>query len=153
MVRSWISGSSIPADEEWDFLLCVSREFVALAGMWREARLTHPPESRPTQPVDLVESTQAQTTERTPPDTTRPMGPPGDAVSTDRGGRDDHASAVRPPRTTPASRFDDYACKITGGRIVRISLPSEFSRADASRVYAFLLTQVDDGLPGPEGST
>lgn len=155
VVRSWISGSSIPTDDEWDFLLCVSREFIALVELWREARSTPPPPDpksiQTIEPVEPVESTR--TTERTPSDASRPAGSRSDGGLTDRGNHDDRTRAARAPRTTPESKFDDYACKITGGRIVKISLPSEFSRADASRVYAFLLTQVDDGRPDTEGKS
>lgn len=143
-VRSWISGSSIPTDDEWDFLVCMSREFVALSGLWREARSTPPPPPDPTESIDPTRKT-----DRASPDVTRPAGPQNNGIPIERKDHDGHAQATRPPRVTLESRLDDYVCKITGGRIIKISLPVEFSRADASRVYAFLLTQVDDDLPEP----
>jgi hypothetical protein len=40
--------------------------------------------------------------------------------------------------------FIIYKCKISGGRIIEIPLPPEFTKADASKMHAFLLTQIDD---------
>jgi hypothetical protein len=40
--------------------------------------------------------------------------------------------------------FVIYKCKISGGRVIDIPLPPEFSQSDVKRLYAFLQTQVDD---------
>src|SRR5262249_10271800 len=96
--------------------------------------------------------------------TTRPAGatstlstdlPVRTATNGESNHRQGHETSTRTqwtPRSTP-ERLHDYACKITGGRLVKISLPTEFSRADASRVYAFLLTQIDDDSSPDQDST
>lgn len=40
--------------------------------------------------------------------------------------------------------FVIYKCKITGGRIIDLPLPPDFSSSDVKRLHAFLQTQVDD---------
>lgn len=40
--------------------------------------------------------------------------------------------------------FIIYRAKITGGRVIEIPLPPEFTGTDAKRLYAFLQTQIDD---------
>lgn len=37
-----------------------------------------------------------------------------------------------------------YKCKLGQGRVIEIPLPPRFSKADAGRLHAFLLTQVDE---------
>jgi hypothetical protein len=40
--------------------------------------------------------------------------------------------------------FVIYKCKISGGRVIDIPLPPQFSQGDVNRLHAFLLTQVDE---------
>lgn len=40
--------------------------------------------------------------------------------------------------------FIVYRCKISGGRVIEIPLPPKFSKADVSRLTAFLETQIDE---------
>jgi len=47
--------------------------------------------------------------------------------------------------------FIIYRAKITGGRVIEIPLPPEFTKADAARLYAFLQTQVDED-PADDGT-
>jgi hypothetical protein len=42
--------------------------------------------------------------------------------------------------------FIVYPCKIGKGRIIKIPLPPEFTRSEVERLYAFLLTQIDDDV-------
>ncbi|MBK7539697.1 MAG: hypothetical protein IPI49_30975 [Myxococcales bacterium] len=42
------------------------------------------------------------------------------------------------------SNFIVYRCKIAKGRILEIPLPPEFTKTEVERLYAFLLTQVDE---------
>lgn len=42
------------------------------------------------------------------------------------------------------SDFVIYTCKIGKGRLIKVPLPPEFTRAEVERLYAFLLTQVDE---------
>jgi hypothetical protein len=40
--------------------------------------------------------------------------------------------------------FIVYPCKIGKGRVIKIPLPAEFTKSEVERLYAFLLTQIDD---------
>jgi hypothetical protein len=42
--------------------------------------------------------------------------------------------------------FVIYKCKISGGRIIEVPLPPEFTKVDATKLHAFLLTQIDDPI-------
>ena len=48
--------------------------------------------------------------------------------------------------TVPAN-YVVYRCKISGGCIIELPLPPEFTKADARKLYAFLKTQDEEGEP------
>jgi hypothetical protein len=139
VVESWLSGASLPTSNQWDFLLYVSRDFGALSDLWREASAETPSIDREEAPLldhaaldlDRASSEETSPLELSPP--------PTEAEPRT-------AETARAPLATEG----DYVCKISKGRLIRIWLPDDFSRADASRVYAFLLTQADDFDPEAE---
>jgi len=149
-VASWLSGADLPTRDEWSYLAYVSRDFSRLESLWCEAWEDRDP------PCDVSREVAAPIDPGidAPIDArvdVRVVAPGSEASGSIRG----PSASPRPAAATMTSRtspgYASYTCKISGGRFVVISLPLEFSRLDASRVYAFLLTQVDDFVPAESG--
>ena len=57
-----------------------------------------------------------------------------------------------PPRPRPTidvqEDFVVYRCKIGNGKVIELPLPMKLTKLDATKIYRFLETQVDDGDEG-----
>jgi hypothetical protein len=151
VVKTWLIGTKLPTASEWDFLLCVSRDFHGFQSLWRDARSEPDPAPDPAPeslgdlavlPEILSEGTGGTSGRQDDVVLPEVQVPPRCTESPE--------STSGPAASTPPAGFVVYACKISKGRVVKLVVPNEFSRVDASRVYAFLLTQTDDFLP-PDG--
>ena len=81
-----------------------------------------------------------------------PVAQPISPTTTDAGSNEEKVD--KPPHETqpkagtqsvvvPAD-YIIYRCKISGGRVIEVPLPRDFTTSDAEKMYAFLKTQVDD---------
>ncbi len=156
VVHSWVSAADLPTEAEWNWLLCVSRDFSGLNDLYRDAWTErHSPEETSSAVSDAdprdeppggdarwaiaeavaVARPAALELPRSP-DLDRPR---GSAILSASPGSAQGTLSVEAP-----AGYEVFICKISGGRFVRLVLPVAFSRVDASRVQSFLMTQVDD---------
>ncbi len=159
VVQSWVSAIDLPTEAEWDWLLCVSRDFLVLNDLYYDACTERysleeasssvsdaDPRSEP--PGGDTQCGIAETTSVARPATPSPAfessspgldRPRGSMVLSETpGGAQGTLSVERPVG------YEVFPCKISGGRLVQLILPIAFSRVDALRIQSFLMTQVDD---------
>ncbi len=153
-ISSWKTGVSAPSVEAWEYLCRADRGFLSLYDAWRESSssrsLTLDPESISDLAIDVHGQAFVDTSKATLSGSELVRG--ADAESPHELSRppllaeESAPSALadaRLPGESGSADLVDYVCKIGRGKFIRLGLPVAMTRAEAERICAFIMTQVD----------